>query len=217
MAETKTKTYTIRHARQSDVPVILSLIRELADYEKALDQVHATEQSLLETLSFVDPSKEGEFTEGYAKTLLILDNNNGGTGTGGDGDTGHNNNTTDSDVNNSGTIGGASTTSGPSVAGMALYFHNYSTWTAAPGIYLEDLFVRPSHRGKGFGVALLQALARECLRLNCKRLDWSVLKWNRPSIEFYESEKVGAKMLDEWVGMRVDGERLVKLAGGKKE
>ncbi|KAG9780226.1 hypothetical protein KCU88_g3823, partial [Aureobasidium melanogenum] len=114
MAETKTKTYTIRHARQSDVPVILSLIRELADYEKALDQVHATEQSLLETLSFVDPSEKGGFTEGYAKTLLILDNNNGGTGTGGDGDTGHN---TDTDVNNSGTIGGASTTSGPSVAG----------------------------------------------------------------------------------------------------
>ncbi|KAL2443721.1 hypothetical protein ABEF95_011117 [Exophiala dermatitidis] len=215
MAETQTPTYTIRHARQSDVPVILSLIRELADYEKALDQVEATEQSLLETLSFVDSSEKGGFTEGYAKTLLILDNNNnGGTGTGGDGDTGHN---TDTDVNNSGTLGGASTTSGSSVAGMALYFHNYSTWTAAPGIYLEDLFVRPSHRGKGFGVALLQGLARECLRLDCKRLDWSVLKWNRPSIEFYESEKVGAKMMDEWVGMRVDGERLVKLAGGKKE
>ncbi|KAL2443736.1 hypothetical protein ABEF95_011379 [Exophiala dermatitidis] len=211
MAETKTPTYTIRHARQSDVRTILSLVRELADYEKALDQVQATEQSLLETLSFVDPSKEGGFTEGYAKTLLILDNNDGVDRD--SGDTSDRNNADNGADIRAGT-GDAGTTA---VAGMALYFHNYSTWTAAPGIYLEDLFVRPTHRGKGFGVALLQALARECLKLHCKRLDWSVLKWNRPSIEFYESEKVGAKMLDEWVGMRVDGESLLKLAGGKKE
>jgi GNAT superfamily N-acetyltransferase len=100
------------------------------------------------------------------------------------------------------------------VAGMALYFHNYSTWHAAPGIYLEDLFVRPEFRGKGYGHALLRELARECVRLGCKRLEWSVLKWNEPSIKFYESEKVGAKMMSEWAGMRVDGEGLEKLAGG---
>jgi GNAT superfamily N-acetyltransferase len=100
------------------------------------------------------------------------------------------------------------------VAGMALYFHNYSTWRAAPGIYLEDLFVRPQFRGRGYGHALLRGLARECVRLGCKRLEWSVLKWNEPSIKFYESEKVGAKMMSEWVGMRVDGEGLEKLAGG---
>jgi GNAT superfamily N-acetyltransferase len=99
-------------------------------------------------------------------------------------------------------------------AGMALYFHNYSTWHAAPGIYLEDLFVRPEFRGKGYGQALLRELARECVRLGCKRLEWSVLKWNEPSIKFYESEKVGAKMMSEWAGMRVDGEGLEKLAGG---
>jgi GNAT superfamily N-acetyltransferase len=100
-------------------------------------------------------------------------------------------------------------------AGMALYFHNYSTWRAAPGIYLEDLFVRPEFRGRGYGHALLRELARECVRLGCKRLEWSVLKWNEPSIKFYESEKVGAKMMSEWVGMRVDGEGLEKLAGGE--
>jgi GNAT superfamily N-acetyltransferase len=99
-------------------------------------------------------------------------------------------------------------------AGMALYFHNYSTWHAAPGIYLEDLFVRPDFRGKGYGHALLRELAKECVRLGCKRLEWSVLKWNEPSIKFYESEKVGAKMMSEWAGMRVDGDRLEKLAGG---
>jgi GNAT superfamily N-acetyltransferase len=98
------------------------------------------------------------------------------------------------------------------VAGMALYFHNYSTWCGAPGIYLEDLFVRPEFRGKGYGHALLRELARECVRLGCKRLEWSVLKWNEPSIRFYESAKVGAKMMSEWVGMRVDGEGLEKLA-----
>lgn len=89
---------------------------------------------------------------------------------------------------------------------------NYSTWRAAPGIYLEDLFVRPTYRKRGFGKALLQALGRECIRLNCKRLEWSVLKWNEPSIKFYESEAIGAKMMVEWSGMRVDGENLEKLA-----
>ena len=97
-------------------------------------------------------------------------------------------------------------------AGMALYFHNYSTWRSAPGIYLEDLFVRPEYRGKGYGTALIRALARECTRLECRRLEWSVLKWNEPSIRFYQGESVGATRMEEWVGMRVDGERLLKLA-----
>ncbi|KAI1628000.1 GNAT family acetyltransferase [Exophiala viscosa] len=98
------------------------------------------------------------------------------------------------------------------VAGMALYFHNYSTWRAAPGIFLEDLFVRPAYRGKGFGGALIQALARECLRLGCKRLEWSVLKWNEPSIQFYQGPSINATRMEEWVGMRVDGEPLEELA-----
>ena len=99
-----------------------------------------------------------------------------------------------------------------SVAGMALYFHNYSTWTSAPGIYLEDLFVRPAFRGKGYGTALLSQLAKEVLKIKGRRLDWSVLKWNTPSIKFYEGEQVGANAMSEWMGMRVEGEGLQKLA-----
>lgn len=99
------------------------------------------------------------------------------------------------------------------VAGMALYFTNYSTWHAAPGIYLEDLFVRPEYRGRGYGTMLLSRLAKECLHIGGKRLDWSVLKWNEPSIKFYQGEGVGAKAMDEWMGMRVEGaEGLEKLA-----
>ncbi len=98
------------------------------------------------------------------------------------------------------------------VAGMALFFHNYSTWRAAPGIFLEDLFVRPLYRKRGFGKALIQSLARECTKLNCKRLEWNVLKWNTPSIDFYQSEVIGATRMEDWVGMRVDNEALEKLA-----
>ncbi|MCJ1278757.1 hypothetical protein MMC21_006574 [Puttea exsequens] len=99
----------------------------------------------------------------------------------------------------------------PSCAGMALYFTNYSTWRAAPGIYLEDLFVRPEYRGRGYGKRLLQELARETKRIGGERFEWSVLKWNEPSIRFYEG--MGAKMMSEWVGMRVDDEALEKMAG----
>ncbi|CAI4213105.1 unnamed protein product [Parascedosporium putredinis] len=95
--------------------------------------------------------------------------------------------------------------------GMALYFYNYSTWRAKPGIYLEDLYVKLSERKRGYGFMLLQHLAREVVAMDGGRLEWSVLKWNEPSIKFYES--IGAKRMDDWVGMRVDGEALVKLAG----
>jgi len=94
---------------------------------------------------------------------------------------------------------------------MALYFYNYSTWRARPGIYLEDLFVRPSQRKKGYGKMLLVELAKEVAALKGGRLEWAVLKWNEPSIKFYES--IGAQMMSEWVGMRVDGDALVRLAG----
>jgi GNAT superfamily N-acetyltransferase len=99
------------------------------------------------------------------------------------------------------------------VAGLALYFYNYSTWRAAPGIYLEDLFIRPAERRKGYAGMLLAELAKEVVEMKGGRLEWSVLKWNEPSIKFYEGEGIGAKMMSEWVGMRVDGEALVKLAG----
>lgn len=92
---------------------------------------------------------------------------------------------------------------------MALYFHNYSTWKAAPGIYLEDLYVRPEFRKHGFGKALIKALATETLKVGGKRLEWSCLKWNEPSLQFYRS--LGAEEKTAWVGLRVDDEALEKL------
>ena len=95
-------------------------------------------------------------------------------------------------------------------AGFALYFWNYSTWQGKPGLYLEDLFVRPHFRGKGIGKSLLVHLAQVALKNNCGRLVWQVLDWNTPSIEFYKS--LGAQTMNEWLTMRVTGEALVKLA-----
>ena len=94
--------------------------------------------------------------------------------------------------------------------GFALFFHNFSTFEGRPGIYLEDLFVRPEARGSGLGKALLAHLAQLCSTRDCARLEWSVLDWNAPSIGFYQS--LGAKLMDEWTVMRVDGDALTKLA-----
>lgn len=159
------------------------MIKELANYENAPHLVEATEESLVRTLTFAPSS--GHTNPGYAKTLLIR------------------------------------LPASPShpddepeaVAGMALYFNNYSTWRARPGIYLEDLFVRPQYRRRGYGKVLLQALAREVLLIDGGRLEWSCLRWNEPSLAFYRS--LGAKEMQEWVGLRVDGEDLVKLAKGE--
>lgn len=96
------------------------------------------------------------------------------------------------------------------VAGLALYFYNFSTWTGVPGIYLEDLFVKPDYRKRGYGKQLIKALAKEVVMVEGKRLEWSCLDWNTPSLEFYES--LGATKKTEWVGLRVDGEALEKLA-----
>jgi GNAT superfamily N-acetyltransferase len=151
------------------------MIQELADYEKASSSVHATEESLSKTLSFADPANPDQFSQGFAKTLLITDPDN-------------------------------------SIAGMALYFYNYSTWTGVPGIYLEDLFVRPAYRKRGYGKQLLKELAKETLKVGGKRLEWSCLDWNQPSLDFYESDVVGATRKTEWVGLRVEGDGLGKLA-----
>ena len=97
-------------------------------------------------------------------------------------------------------------------AGFALFFRIYSTWQGRPGIYLEDLFVRPEFRGKGIGKALLIHLAQIALQENCGRLAWEVLDWNAPAIEFYKS--LGAETLKEWSIMRVKGEALQRLAQG---
>lgn len=96
------------------------------------------------------------------------------------------------------------------VAGFALFFHNYSTFQGKPGIYLEDLFVKPEHRSKGFGKALLVKLAQLAVERNCARLEWSVLDWNTPSIRFYES--LGSRPNDEWTTYRLSGDALAKLA-----
>ena len=170
----------------TDIPIVLQLIRELADYEHAIDSVEATEDRLLATIAFASsttPQVVGSVAaptaptsaERPARCLILL---------------------------------------APDglPAGIALYFYNYSTWRARPGIYLEDLFVRPSQRTKGYGRKLLEALAKEVVAMGGGRLEWSVLKWNEPSIKFYEG--IGATMMSEWVGMRVDGENLINLAGG---
>jgi GNAT superfamily N-acetyltransferase len=95
--------------------------------------------------------------------------------------------------------------------GFALFFHNFSTFEGRPGIYLEDLFVRPEARGSGLGKALLAKLAAIAVERDCARLEWAVLDWNAPSIAFYKS--LGARMMDEWTVMRVDGDALGELAG----
>jgi GNAT superfamily N-acetyltransferase len=98
------------------------------------------------------------------------------------------------------------------VVGFALFFPNYSTFLGKPGIYLEDLFVEPAHRGKGHGKALLAALARLAVERDCGRLEWAVLNWNEPSIQFYRA--LGAVPMDEWTVYRLTGEALSRLAGG---
>lgn len=97
-----------------------------------------------------------------------------------------------------------------SPAGFALYFNSFSTFLAKPGIYLEDLFVLKEHRGKGFGKALLSYLAKIAMEKGYGRLEWAVLDWNEPAIEFYKS--LGASMLDDWIVNRVNGESLLKMA-----
>ncbi|KAI5919170.1 N-acetyltransferase [Camillea tinctor] len=172
----------VRHARREDVPTILELIRELADYEHELNAVEATEATLLSTIAFAPdgveststaPDTESTSPTKPARCLLLFNEQD-------------------------------------KPAGMALYFYNYSTWRAKAGIYLEDLFVRSSERKKGYGKKLLVELAKEVVAMEGGRLEWSVLKWNEPSIKFYES--IGATPMNEWVGMRVDREGLTKLA-----
>ena len=101
--------------------------------------------------------------------------------------------------------------SGGAPAGFALYFFNYSTWLGRPGLYLEDLFVHPEFRGLGIGRALLQRVAALAVEKGCLRLQWEVLDWNKPAIDFYAA--MGAEFLDEWRNVRVSGDALLKLAG----
>ena len=101
------------------------------------------------------------------------------------------------------------------VVGFALFFHNYSTFRGAPGIYLEDLFVLPEFRGHGHGKALLVELAKLAVARGCARVEWSVLNWNKPAIEFYKS--LGATVMDEWTVYRLTEDALLKLAGTNQQ
>ncbi|THV44157.1 hypothetical protein BGAL_0716g00070 [Botrytis galanthina] len=184
----------IRHARREDIPGILTLIHELAAYEHESASVLATPSSLSKTIAFAPsplvspanttPSTGDSITPTRpARCLLVFPPSSP-----------------------------SSSAQPPEPIGMALYFYNYSTWRASAGIYLEDLYVRESARGKGYGSRLLSILAKEVVDMEGGRLEWSVLKWNEPSIKFYEGKSVGAKAMDGWQTMRVDGEALMKLA-----
>lgn len=153
----------IAPASEADVPVILEMIRELAEYEKLLHIVMATEDQLRRTLFGPHPAAE----------VLLADL---------DGEP----------------------------AGFALFFPNYSTFLAQAGLYLEDFYVKPHARGKGAGLALLKELARIAVSRGCGRIEWAVLDWNEPSIQFYK--KLGAVPMDDWTIFRLSGDSLAKLA-----
>lgn len=153
----------IRPASEADVPLILGFIRELAEYEKLLHEVKATEAELRTALFGARPHAE----------CLIAE------------------------------LGGKP-------AGFALFFHNFSTFLAKPGLYLEDLYVKPELRGKGVGKKLLAHLAALALKRGCGRFEWAVLDWNAPAIRFYQS--LGAQMMETWKINRLTGSALEKLA-----
>jgi len=155
--------FKIRRACVQDVPVILHLIRDLATYERAPDEVTATEEQLVDVLFGEKPA---------AEVLLAFE--------------------------------------GGSPVGFAVYFFNFSTWLGRPGLYLEDLFVKPEKRGKGYGRALLVELAKIARDRGCGRMEWAVLEWNEPAIKFYRA--LGAKPMHEWTVFRLTRDGIAKLA-----
>ncbi len=159
-------TLSIRPATPADLPLIASLIRALAAYEKLAHEVRFDETVLGERL-FGQNGGHGP----YAEVMI-------------------------------GEVDSAA-------QGFALFFHNFSTFEGLPGIYLEDLFVQPGARGSGLGKALLAQLAALAVERGCARLEWSVLDWNEPAIGFYQ--KLGARLMDGWTGMRLTGAELGRL------
>ena len=155
--------FQIRPTQVGDVPVILELIRDLATYERAPNEVVATEEQLVDFLFGPRPA---------AEVLLAFE--------------------------------------GESPIGFALFFHNFSTWLGRPGLYLEDLFVKPEKRGKGHGRALLVELAKIARNRGCGRMEWAVLDWNEPAIKFYRT--LGAKPMDEWTVFRLTRDGIAGLA-----
>lgn len=163
MIPTGIDDFSLRFAERSDVPVILDLVRGLAEYERLADECIATEEQLAETL-FGDRHFAEVILGEFEKRPVSF----------------------------------------------ALFFHSYSTFLARPGIYLEDLFVYPEWRGRGFGRAMLQYLAHLAVARGCGRLEWSVLDWNEPAIRFYD--RLGAVPMDGWTTFRLAGESLTALA-----
>jgi GNAT superfamily N-acetyltransferase len=159
----KIPRFHIQAATKSDVPVILSFITKLADYEHLSHEVVASEEILRATL--FGRRRTAEVAIGYIEKRPI---------------------------------------------GFVLFFHNYSTFLGQPGVYIEDLFVDEAFRRRGFGAALLRYVARLANQRKCGRLEWSVLDWNEPAIQFYK--KLGAMPMSEWTVFRVSGETLTKLA-----
>jgi len=159
-------TLAIRPAEANDAGLILRFIRELAIYERAEDQVVASEDDIRQTL----------FEAGSARALVC-------------------------------SVDGVP-------AGFAVYFFNYSTWQGRKGLYLEDLYVTPAHRGAGAGKALLKHLAQIAVAEGCGRFEWSVLDWNEPALQFYRS--IGAAPMPEWVRHRLAGPALLEFAGSGK-
>jgi len=159
----KRADFKIRPAGLDDVRIILELIRDLATYERAPDEVIATEEQLIEVLFGERPA---------AEVLLAFE--------------------------------------GESPAGFAVYFYNFSTWLGRPGLYLEDLFVKPEKRGKGYGRALLVELAKVARDRGCGRMEWAVLNWNEPAIKFYRA--LGAKPMDDWTVFRLTRDEIARLA-----
>lgn len=156
------KNLTFRYAQREDTPLILEFIKELADYEKMLPEVVATEE-LLEAWIFDKQKAEVLFAVLEGEEI-----------------------------------------------GFALFFHNFSTFLGRAGLYLEDLFVKPAYRGRGYGKAILKKLAAIALERQCGRLEWWCLDWNRPSIDFYLS--LGAEPMTDWTVYRLTGDTLKNLA-----
>ncbi len=159
---------SVRPIRPDDVPAVVGLVRELAAYEEALDEVRLTEEQLHDRLF-------GEAPALFGHVATVDDGAAPGE-----------------------------------VVGMALWFLNFSTWRGTHGIYLEDLYVQPAHRGTGLGRELLRTLAALCVERGYARLEWWVLDWNTPSIEFYT--KAGAVPMDEWTVFRLTDEALNSFA-----
>jgi len=159
---------TVRPVRPDDVPAVVDLVRELAEYEKALHEARMTEEQLSAALFGDSPALFGH--------VAVADDG--------------------------------------AVVGMALWFLNFSTWRGTHGVYLEDLYVQPQHRGSGLGHELLRTLADLCVQRGYDRLEWSVLDWNTPSIEFYES--AGAVPMDEWTVFRLTDDALTTFAADRR-